>query len=95
MDSFASTTTTLKFKKCLHYDPDSKPCLSAHHLVKSLKKQFKKLDELMASSSAHLPLTAINFWEQASSIRVFYDASSDCLYAQPSPVKEIGGGSCV
>ena len=36
-------------KQCLHYDPDSKPCLSAHRLVKSLEKQFKKLDELMAA----------------------------------------------
>ena len=25
----------------------------------------------------------------------YIDASSDCLYAQPSPAKEIGGGSCV
>jgi hypothetical protein len=41
------------------------------------------------------PLTAINFWERASSMRAFYDASSDCLYTHPSPAKEIGGGSCV
>jgi hypothetical protein len=46
-------------------------------------------------SSARFPLTAINFWERASSMRAYYDASSDCLYAQPSPAKEIGGGSCV
>ena len=36
-------------KQCLHYDPDSKPCLSAHRLVKSFDKNFKKLDELMAA----------------------------------------------
>ena len=36
-------------KQCLHYDPDSKPCLSAHRLVKSLDKLFKKLDDLMAA----------------------------------------------
>ena len=46
-------------------------------------------------SSARPPLTAINFWERVSSTRAIYDASSDCLYAQPSPAKEIGGGSCV
>jgi DnaJ family protein C protein 3 len=49
MGSSASHTATANLKQCLHYDPDSKPCLSAHRLVKSLDKQFKKLDELMAT----------------------------------------------
>ncbi|KAI0278536.1 hypothetical protein BGY98DRAFT_514032 [Russula aff. rugulosa BPL654] len=49
MGSSASNTAMANLKQCLHYDPDSKPCLSAHRLVKSLNKQFKKLDELMAA----------------------------------------------
>lgn len=49
MGSSASNTAMTNIKQCLHYDPDSKPCLSAHRLVKSLDKQFKKLDELMAA----------------------------------------------
>ena len=49
MGSSASNTAMANLKQCLHYDPDSKPCLSAHRLVKSLDKQFKKLDELMAA----------------------------------------------
>ncbi|KAH9962462.1 hypothetical protein BC827DRAFT_1130306 [Russula dissimulans] len=48
MDSSASNTAMANLKQCLHYDPDSKPCLSAHRLIKSLNKQFKKLDEMMA-----------------------------------------------
>jgi len=49
MGSTATTTAMANLKQCLHYDPDSKPCLSAHRLVKSLEKLFKKLDELMAA----------------------------------------------
>ncbi|KAH9029466.1 hypothetical protein EDB84DRAFT_1496401 [Lactarius hengduanensis] len=49
MGSTASNTAMANLKRCLHYDPDSRPCLSAHRLVKSLDKQFKKLDELMAA----------------------------------------------
>ena len=49
MGSSASNTAVANIKQCLHYDPDSKPCLSAHRLVKSLDKQFKKLDDLMAA----------------------------------------------
>src|SRR5258708_30168655 len=49
MGSSASNIAMGNLKQCLHYDPDSKPCLSAHRLVKSLDKQFKKLDELMAA----------------------------------------------
>ena len=36
-------------KQCLHYDPDSKRCLSAYRLVKSFDKLSKKVDELMAA----------------------------------------------
>jgi DnaJ family protein C protein 3 len=49
MGSSASNTAMANLKQCLHYDPDSKPCLSAHRLVKSFNKQFNKLDELMAA----------------------------------------------
>jgi DnaJ family protein C protein 3 len=49
MGSSASGTAMANLKQCLHYDPDSKPCLSAHRLVKSFDKNFKKLDELMAA----------------------------------------------
>ena len=49
MGSTATTTAMANLKQCLHYDPDSKPCLSAHRLVKSLEKLFKKLDDLMAA----------------------------------------------
>jgi len=49
MDSSASNTAMTNLKQCLHYDPDSKPCLLAHRLVKSLNKQFKKLDEMMTT----------------------------------------------
>ena len=38
--------TTLK--QCLHLDPDSKPCLSAHRIVKSFDKSFAKLESLLS-----------------------------------------------
>jgi len=34
-------------KQCLHYDPDSKPCLSLRRMLKSFEKGFKQLDELL------------------------------------------------
>ncbi|KAI0317606.1 hypothetical protein OF83DRAFT_1120519 [Amylostereum chailletii] len=34
-------------KQCLHYDPDSKPCLTAHRTVKKMDNAFSKLDQLM------------------------------------------------
>jgi len=36
-------------KQCLHFDPDSKPCLSAHRLVKSFDKSFVKIDALLSA----------------------------------------------
>jgi len=33
-------------KQCLHFDPDSKPCRTAHRLLKNLEKELKRLDEL-------------------------------------------------
>ncbi|KAF9445500.1 DnaJ-domain-containing protein [Macrolepiota fuliginosa MF-IS2] len=34
-------------KQCLHYDPDSKICLSQHRLVKNFDKGFAKVEEMM------------------------------------------------
>lgn len=31
-------------KQCLHYDPDSKPCLTLHRLTKSLEKSYTQLE---------------------------------------------------
>ncbi|KAF6754043.1 hypothetical protein DFP72DRAFT_1010136 [Ephemerocybe angulata] len=35
-------------KQCLHFDPDSKPCLALHRLAKKLDRSFAQLDELLA-----------------------------------------------
>jgi DnaJ homolog subfamily C member 3 len=45
----SSPMTTLK--QCLHFDPDSKPCLSAHRFVKSVDKTMSKLDALLGSEN--------------------------------------------
>ncbi|PPQ88888.1 hypothetical protein CVT25_009123 [Psilocybe cyanescens] len=37
-------------KQCLHYDPDSKPCLSLRRMLKSFDKSFVQLDDLLAKS---------------------------------------------
>jgi DnaJ homolog subfamily C member 3 len=37
-------------KQCLHYDPDSKPCASAHRLLKKFDKKFAKLAEQVDAS---------------------------------------------
>ncbi|KAF8972098.1 hypothetical protein BDZ97DRAFT_1650271 [Flammula alnicola] len=34
-------------KQCLHYDPDSKPCLALRRMLKSFDKSFTQLDELL------------------------------------------------
>lgn len=34
-----------QLKQCLHFDPDSKPCKSAHRLLKALDKQFAQLEK--------------------------------------------------
>jgi DnaJ family protein C protein 3 len=36
-------------KQCLHFDPDSKPCRSAHRLVKGLDKTQAKLEAALAA----------------------------------------------
>ena len=35
-------------KQCIHYDPDSKPCLTLHRLLKKLDRSFTQLDESLA-----------------------------------------------
>ncbi|KAJ2935581.1 hypothetical protein H1R20_g1514, partial [Candolleomyces eurysporus] len=40
-----SSLSTLK--QCLHYDPDSKPCLTLRRFVKKLDKGFAQLEELL------------------------------------------------
>ncbi|KAJ2915551.1 hypothetical protein MD484_g4882, partial [Candolleomyces efflorescens] len=42
-----SSLSTLK--QCLHYDPDSKPCLVLHRLVKKLDKGFAQLEAALQS----------------------------------------------
>jgi len=37
-------------KQCLHSDPDSKPCLKLHRLIKGFDRGFKQLDELTEKS---------------------------------------------
>jgi DnaJ homolog subfamily C member 3 len=34
-------------KQCLHFDPDSKPCLSARRLIKKFDRSFAELDDLV------------------------------------------------
>lgn len=41
-----STQALSTLKQCLHYDPDSKPCASAHRQLKQFDRAFKKLDDL-------------------------------------------------
>lgn len=48
-ESHSPAMATLK--QCLHYDPDSRQCLSLHRLVKAFDKNFKNLDKLMQSES--------------------------------------------
>jgi DnaJ homolog subfamily C member 3 len=38
-------------KQCLHFDPDSKPCLSLYRLLKSLDRAFAQLEELEQSEN--------------------------------------------
>ncbi|KAF8890442.1 hypothetical protein BD779DRAFT_1622562 [Infundibulicybe gibba] len=42
-----SGTPLHTLKQCLHYDPDSKPCLALHRLFKSLDRGFITLDDLL------------------------------------------------
>ncbi|KAF9530873.1 hypothetical protein CPB83DRAFT_868305 [Crepidotus variabilis] len=36
-------------KQCLHYDPDSKPCLAMRRMLKAFDKSFEKLDNLLGA----------------------------------------------
>ncbi|KAF8582449.1 TPR-like protein [Ramaria rubella] len=44
-------------KQCLHYDPDSKPCATAHRQIKKFEKTFAKLNELVGASDWHAVIT--------------------------------------
>ena len=46
-------------KQCLHFDPDSKPCLSAHRLVKSLTKSFTKLSSALEAEDWQNVITLV------------------------------------
>lgn len=49
---YSTTSPALAtLKQCLHYDPDSKQCLPAHRLVKSLDRSFKALDEALTEEN--------------------------------------------
>ncbi|KAG2014338.1 DnaJ domain-containing protein [Coprinopsis cinerea AmutBmut pab1-1] len=45
-----SGTAMSTLKQCLHYDPDSKPCLKLHRLVKGFDRSFVQLENLLAKS---------------------------------------------
>jgi DnaJ family protein C protein 3 len=38
-------------KQCLHFDPDSKPCLTLHRLLKSFDRSFAQLEDLEHSEN--------------------------------------------
>ncbi|KAF8997995.1 hypothetical protein BDQ17DRAFT_830360 [Cyathus striatus] len=42
----ASPSSLSALKQCLHYDPDSKPCLVLHRLYKSFDRAFTQIHEL-------------------------------------------------
>jgi DnaJ family protein C protein 3 len=46
-------------KQCMHFDPDSKPCLSAHRLAKSFDKTFAKIDKAIAAEDWRGVITLI------------------------------------
>jgi DnaJ family protein C protein 3 len=45
----ASPQAMSSLKQCLYRDPDSKPCLTAHRMVKKLDRASATLDKLMAA----------------------------------------------
>lgn len=46
-----NTQAIQTLKQCLHFDPDSKPCRTAHRTLKALEKEFTKLDNFEKNSS--------------------------------------------
>ncbi|KAG6825255.1 hypothetical protein H0H87_009919, partial [Tephrocybe sp. NHM501043] len=46
-------------KQCLHFDPDSKPCLVLHRLLKSFDRGFAELDELQAKDDHRAVITLV------------------------------------
>ncbi|KAJ8516418.1 hypothetical protein ONZ45_g6293 [Pleurotus djamor] len=45
----ATPASMSTLKQCLHLDPDSKPCLTAHRQVKAFDKAFAKLEQLLSA----------------------------------------------
>ncbi|KAL0948841.1 hypothetical protein HGRIS_008963 [Hohenbuehelia grisea] len=45
----ASPSAMSTLKQCLHRDPDSKPCLTAHRQVKAFDRAFAKLEQLLTA----------------------------------------------
>ncbi|KAG6830798.1 hypothetical protein H0H92_014647 [Tricholoma furcatifolium] len=43
-----SSASLNTLKQCLHYDPDSKPCLTLHRLYKSFDRSFAELEDLQS-----------------------------------------------
>ena len=71
----AAPLSTLK--QCLHYDPDSKPCLTLHRLLKSFDRAFTKLEELDSKDDWRgivKLLTASGTGKQSDILRKFDDA---------------------
>lgn len=64
-------------KQCLHYDPDSKPCLTLHRLLKSFDRAFSKLEELESRDDWRgivKLLTSSGSGKQSDILRKFDDA---------------------
>jgi DnaJ family protein C protein 3 len=47
-DSLSQSSALTILKQCLHFDPDSKVCLSARRVVKKLDKSFSELENLIS-----------------------------------------------
>lgn len=50
MPPSSTSSSSAAIKHCLHLDPDSKPCLTAHREAKAIEKGFTKLETLMQKS---------------------------------------------
>ncbi|KAF9037051.1 hypothetical protein BJ165DRAFT_1503016 [Panaeolus papilionaceus] len=76
----SSPTPMATLKQCLHFDPDSKPCLTLHRLVKAFDKSFISLDELIGKDDWRAVLKLLtgpgkkadlwNRWEEAMNSNV-------------------------
>lgn len=60
-------------KQCLNHDPDSKVCLPAHRLLKSLNRTFTKLEALEAANN-WVAVNALVVGPSQNFLQVFMDA---------------------